>query len=604
MKKILSLFALLMTIVIGAKAADIVWDFTGKDAETFDNNTSYSFTADDGTTEMRYSAGSSDKIEGTKGSRYLRENGKTGSGTVKDIDGETNLGKNRLIRLFVTGKGKLTINCSGTNGTYKVLDGSASGTTLISSLSANVQSDAITVSSSLLWIETTAKGYITSIVWSPMSATEPSISAADTEITAVESGVEVSEEITIKGENLTGSTLTATLSDDAPSTMNVILDDNTISGGAISATATITYSATENASGTATLTLSDGTTSKEVAIKYVSTVNVATQTDVTGAETWDIENDITSDADAHTDGKYELYANIAGLTLASTFDGTSLLVNATSSNTAYRKQYKCAQGAKLKFHTTVAGYVRVTFQSPSDETRNVIINGTTCEGSDGTRVVTDYHAVEAGDVELTYSKSIRFFKVEFVTEIPSQDVTVGSTGFATIGLPFATEIPEGVTAYAVTAVNDSKVTTSEAIAAGTTVPANQGFIITAAPDTYTFTEVASATYTGDNLLQAVGATAKAATADAPIYVFAVTDATNKKVGFKKATSGTLGAYKAYLPATAQSPASLSISFEGDDATAITNVNANDNANSVAPAKVIKGGKLYIGNYNVAGQQVK
>ena len=49
---------------------------------------------------------------------------------------------------------------------------------------------------------------------------------------------------------------------------------------------------------------------------------------------------------------------------------------------------------------------------------------------------------------------------------------------------------------------------------------------------------------------------------------------------------------------------LNVSYIGvTSSTAITNVNANDNAKA-APAKVIKGGKLYIGNYNAAGQQVK
>ena len=49
--------------------------------------------------------------------------------------------------------------------------------------------------------------------------------------------------------------------------------------------------------------------------------------------------------------------------------------------------------------------------------------------------------------------------------------------------------------------------------------------------------------------------------------------------------------------------SLDIQLDGE-ATAINNVNANDNADSAAPVKVIKNGKLFIGNYNVAGQLVK
>ena len=39
-------------------------------------------------------------------------------------------------------------------------------------------------------------------------------------------------------------------------------------------------------------------------------------------------------------------------------------------------------------------------------------------------------------------------------------------------------------------------------------------------------------------------------------------------------------------------------------TAIINVNGNDNAKPSAPVKVMKKGKLYIGNYNIAGQQVR
>lgn len=158
--------------------SDITWDFTNLSAKSFVSGSSYSFKATDGKTEMRYSAGSSDAIVAKNGDTdgYLKENGKTGSGTVYDIDGTTDIGKNRLIRLYVSGKGKLTINCNSTAGVYKVLDGSATGEELVSSLSANTQSDEI-VANSPLWIETTTKGYITSIVWTP---TEEGISLTTT----------------------------------------------------------------------------------------------------------------------------------------------------------------------------------------------------------------------------------------------------------------------------------------------------------------------------------------------------------------------------------------------------------------------------------------
>lgn len=166
MKKIFTLAAAVLAS-FSLWAADITWDFSDRAAQSFENGKSYSFMATDGTTEMRYSAGSSDGIEAKSGdnSGYLKEGGKTGGATVKDIDGTTNVGKTRLVRLFVTGNGKLTINCTN-NGAFKVLDGATNGTTLVASLAANTQSAEIAVANHL-WIEATSKGYITSIVWSP-----------------------------------------------------------------------------------------------------------------------------------------------------------------------------------------------------------------------------------------------------------------------------------------------------------------------------------------------------------------------------------------------------------------------------------------------------
>ena len=123
---------------------------------------------------MRYTAGSSDAIETKNDNTYLKENGNTGGASCKDVDGTTAIAKNRLIRLFVTGKGTLKINCVTNTGVYKVYDSNVantaalSSTALISSYTANTTSDEITVTNGL-WIETTTKGYITSIVWTPAS---------------------------------------------------------------------------------------------------------------------------------------------------------------------------------------------------------------------------------------------------------------------------------------------------------------------------------------------------------------------------------------------------------------------------------------------------
>jgi len=48
----------------------------------------------------------------------------------------------------------------------------------------------------------------------------------------------------------------------------------------------------------------------------------------------------------------------------------------------------------------------------------------------------------------------------------------------------------------------------------------------------------------------------------------------------------------------------SVAVEVTAITAITNVNADANANVVVPVKVIKNGRLYIGDFNISGQRVK
>lgn len=173
--KYIKLLAVILLSVAGVgQVWGTTWDFTGLAEQSFENNKSYSFLADD-LTEMRYSAGSSEKIDGSK--HYLKENGKTGSGTVYDIDGKTNVRKNRLIRLFVTGTGTLNITCTSNIGVYKIYQSNAAGTALSGSqIGSNYSGNgtafasSITVTGACIWIETAAKGYIQTITWTPASS--------------------------------------------------------------------------------------------------------------------------------------------------------------------------------------------------------------------------------------------------------------------------------------------------------------------------------------------------------------------------------------------------------------------------------------------------
>ena len=188
MRKILLTLLTTLLCSVTAWGATYTWDFTSNAASSYTNGASYSLLATDGVTEMRYTAGSSDAMVKPKTEdSYLKENGSTGSASCKDIDGTTAISKNRLIRLFVTGTGTLTISCEGNSssniGVYKIYQSNAAGTAASGSqIGSNYTGNgtafgtSITVSGACIWIETATKGYITSITWtqgSSCAATAP-----------------------------------------------------------------------------------------------------------------------------------------------------------------------------------------------------------------------------------------------------------------------------------------------------------------------------------------------------------------------------------------------------------------------------------------------
>jgi len=69
----------------------------------------------------------------------------------------------------------------------------------------------------------------------------------------------------------------------------------------------------------------------------------------------------------------------------------------------------------------------------------------------------------------------------------------------------------------------------------------------------------------------------------------------------KATGGS-SPFRAYFKADGYDALLASLGIGSDSATGIENINGNVNGN--AKVKVIKNGKLYIGNYNIVGQQIK
>ena len=189
-----------------------------------------------------------------------------------------------------------------------------------------------------------------------------------------------------------------------------------------------------------------------------------------------------------------------------------------------------------------------------------------------------------------------------------KEITLSSTdgktkGFATFcGAQNFTV--SGASAYKAS-INSNKIVLTTVGNADAVIPAEAGIIIAGdkgatATVTYT-TDDATADMSGNSLK---GTTARVATSTLK------NSATDKVVGFfktpsafKSYTGENFPANLAYFLLTAENAVeSFDIVFDGE--TAINSIDANDNANSVAPVKVIKNGKLYIGNYNVAGQLVK
>ena len=168
----------------------------------------------------------------------------------------------------------------------------------------------------------------------------------------------------------------------------------------------------------------------------------------------------------------------------------------------------------------------------------------------------------------------------FTTLEAAASVTIGATGYATFVAPSDVSFPSDVTAFIITAMTGTSVT-MEAVEA---IPAGTAVVVKGAAGTYYLDAAASTDDVTSNLLKACTSAFNPA-AENSIYCLANKD---KGVGFYPvATTVTIPAGKAYLEITSKAKAFYAL-FE-DDATAIENVNVNDNLNGAI--------------YNVAGQRL-
>ena len=270
---------------------------------------------------------------------------------------------------------------------------------------------------------------------------------------------------------------------------------------------------------------------------------------------------------------------------SNTFAGGSHLNSMRLKNTpADYIAFKVAEPCMVTFYVENKGKGRdfKVGNAVADNTYGIIPDGQTSATLFIPEATTVYVTAPGGD------RYMAGFEVKAATETITTD-----NGVATYVTKQALDFTGLETkAYVVTGVNDAK--TSVATAEVTTVPAGTALLVKGA--TVEVPVIANATAPATNLFQVSDGTV---TGGDDIFAYSKSALKFKKV----ASTVTIPAGKCYLVIDGVSGDALNLDFEGE-ATAIENVNANDNANSAAPVKVIKNGKLYIGNYTVAGQQVK
>ncbi|MBQ9561758.1 MAG: chitobiase/beta-hexosaminidase C-terminal domain-containing protein [Prevotella sp.] len=335
---------------------------------------------------------------------------------------------------------------------------------------------------------------------------------------------------------------------------------------------------------------------------------------VSAAATWDFTK-ITSTLELKDDGTTTPAKNDDYYTLddIATINGTTIPSGFGDATTiAFKGQYpyrsKKSQAGYWKFNTTVAGTIAVTFSdtgSSGDGVKRYLnINGTNTEyytQRDGTtdKKTAEDIVVPAGDVIITAygedGETWQAIVVEKIVFTPATATTINlnAKGYATYSK--ATDFMfAGATGYKMTLDEDAATITGTAVTGK--IAAGEGILFKGeANATVTILETTGATALADNSLSGT-TTASGDKADVPSICYTLSGDT-----FKKFTGTSFNDNKAYIEGT-KTLSSLTIVFEGEEATSVEAI--AEAAEAVAPVKVIKNGKLYIGNYNVAGQQVK
>lgn len=238
-------------------------------------------------------------------------------------------------------------------------------------------------------------------------------------------------------------------------------------------------------------------------------------------------------------------------------------------------------------------YRRINFGALNLASGTVSI-GISSNGSTGKFSNNSYVGTISG---VGYSTEIYFEEVaDFAGQPVNFAASTDSKNYATLNLPYASKLPEGVTAYKAD-VEGSTVNLTEYKTAGNVLPANTPVLLTATTDgEKTFAPATYAAAEGTGFKGTLGATTVAAN---NTYILSKK---NGKVNFfaLDETNNTINANKAYLVVPAGGAQALNFNFgntTGIQNAAVEGVNANAPLFDLSGRRVVKAvkGGIYIQN---------
>lgn len=269
-------------------------------------------------------------------------------------------------------------------------------------------------------------------------------------------------------------------------------------------------------------------------------------------------------------------------------DGTYRFVSTSGDQKGYTFESKIDLDLKV--------YRRINFGALNLALGTVSI-GLNSNGSTGRFSGNNYVGTIGG---VGYSTDIYFEEVtDFVGQAVNFAASTDSKNYATLNLPYASKLPEGVTAYKAGNVVDNDLNITEYKNAGEVLPANTPILLTAtSAGEKTF---APAAYVAaDNKTGFKGTLAATAVTDANVYILSKGNGETVKFFALDETDNTINANKAYLVVPGGKAQALNFNFgntTGIQNAAVEGVNANAPLFDLSGRRVVKAvkGGIYIQN---------